>query len=390
MMVRPRPQSAACAGSTGSPASVATARSVMIHSPAGEFHVLLRQQGVHGVEYLVDLDSPAGWRIQRSTPRLSGRPVTRHTMPDTGRTALLQPVRTASCQRLSDRKLKSRSERRMEPGSSAASSSNPATSQVPLAFRRRPLRRRRSLPPAEAVQQPGRIAAEPAQQRLSRRALDGELADSAQAGGRPDPRSRGRRPASRCRRPRSAISRGSRTAVASAHAAPPAHTAAARTDPPGPTVARSPPGRRNSAAPATPVHRSSSTGWIGSRRRARPTRRRWRYRRPPHRYRPTAISATSTRWVPTSARCRRRCRTAAADGFGSTARVRRRWIPATRTLGRPRYWCRPAHRRSTTTQLRDPRTDGCVPGTSIPVHRRADAGSTAPLGKSLSPRMIGS
>ena len=69
----------------------------------------------------------------------------------------------------------------MQPGSAAASSLNPATSHVPLGvpavFARR---RNRHLVPAEGVQQPGGVAAEPAQQRLSRRPLDGESLDPTQ------------------------------------------------------------------------------------------------------------------------------------------------------------------------------------------------------------------
>ena len=70
----------------------------------------------------------------------------------------------------------------MHPGSSAASSSNPATSQVPTRISGGPgiAARRRQLVPAQGIEQPAGIAAEPAQQRLSGRAFDRELANPTQ------------------------------------------------------------------------------------------------------------------------------------------------------------------------------------------------------------------
>ncbi len=139
IVVRPNPHSAACTGSTGSPDSVATARSVTIHSPPGSFSCRVRCTVCTALSRLRDLGLRAALRHRCSTPRRSA-PALRQTTPENGTPRSCAWANSCS-QRLRDR----RSGRSgMQPGTSAASSSNPAISQVPLAI----LRRRHSVPAA--------------------------------------------------------------------------------------------------------------------------------------------------------------------------------------------------------------------------------------------------
>ena len=74
IVVRPKPHSAACTGSTGSPDSVATARSVTIHRPPGSFTLpSTALHGVHGAEQVGDLGLEPRRRLRRSTPGRSAR-----------------------------------------------------------------------------------------------------------------------------------------------------------------------------------------------------------------------------------------------------------------------------------------------------------------------------
>ena len=83
MTVRPSPQSAACTGSTGSPDSVATARSVMIHSPPGSFTASFASRVCTALSRLpISVSSRAANSALDSSAL--GCPVLRQTMPEIG------------------------------------------------------------------------------------------------------------------------------------------------------------------------------------------------------------------------------------------------------------------------------------------------------------------
>ena len=156
----------------------------------------------------------------------------------------------------------------------------------------RPHLRRGRFVPADGVEQPGRVAAEPAQQRLTRGTFDGELGDAA-----------------------AGVRRGSRKSMSKTRFAPEAAGAA------GPGRNRRGMFSRNSTCPQrsgrnrsdTRARRRPAAGRRGRRHRctgpaapggwarcrgARPVRRRPRRRRSLRPHRPTTTSARSTRWAP--------------------------------------------------------------------------------------------
>ena len=132
IVVRPNPHSAACTGSTGSPDSVATARSVTIHSPPGSFTASTALHGVHGAEQVGDLGLEPRAEPRRSTLWPLG-PALRQTTPENG-----SPRSCSLCQHLSQElRIGGRGRTGCSPAPLAASSSNPAISQVPFALPRR-------------------------------------------------------------------------------------------------------------------------------------------------------------------------------------------------------------------------------------------------------------
>ncbi|SKS24780.1 Uncharacterised protein [Mycobacteroides abscessus subsp. abscessus] len=126
MVVRPNPQSAACTGSTGSPDSVATARSVTIHSPPGSFTPFWAL-------FCTVCTALSRWAISPSrraalsvVDSVAPGPAARQTTPENGTPRSLaatstSPSSSGSVSRFSG----------MQPGTLAASSSNPAINQVP-------------------------------------------------------------------------------------------------------------------------------------------------------------------------------------------------------------------------------------------------------------------
>ncbi len=173
-MVRPNPHSAACTGSTGSPDSVATARSVMIHSPPGSFTsppctvcTALSRLAISVSSRAADF---GGSTLLRSgagaAPDDAGE---RHTALVSLRQQLPQGLRIGGPVE--------RDAARHVGRQFVESGNQPGAVRSSGAVARR---RRRHLVPAKGVQQPGGVAAEPAQQRLSGRAFDRELANPAQ------------------------------------------------------------------------------------------------------------------------------------------------------------------------------------------------------------------
>ncbi len=247
----------------------------------------------------------------------------------------------------------------MQPGTLAASSSNPAISQVPLAI------------PASSLDAGGgtscqprvyssRVASPPSprNRRLARRTFDREFANPTQVAAIPideiEVEDLGLAVERACV-PRRAAVEPPRHLLPQRHLSVPQRQEQIAHALFGGEKCRETRGRRpRCTGPSAP---GASARFQAVRR----VLRRRRCRRSPHPHRATATSGNRTSWAPTPAPCRRRSRTAPADACGPAARLPRRPDLPARTPARHRRLRRRCLRRSTTIRRRVHRTGGCAP-----------------------------
>ena len=310
IVVRPKPHSAACTGSTGSPDSVATACSVTIHSPPGSFTLPFCTVCTALSRLAISVSSRATASALDSSAL---GPALRQTTPENGR-----PRSCACCQHLSQGfRIACPVERdaaRHLRGQLVESGDQPGTAGVlGTLFGWW----RRNLVPAKGVQQPGGVTAEPAQQRLAGRALDRELADSTELAAVPvdeiEIEDLGLAVESLFVPPRAAVEPPWHL-LAQRHLPVPQRQEQIAHDPVRPREGRGTPGRQlRCTGPSAP-------GASARFRDVRRVLRRRRCRRSPRRRRATATSGNRTSSAPTPTPCRRRSRTTPADACGSAAR----------------------------------------------------------------------